>query len=136
MWLPLALLAAFFAALVAIFGKIGLDKVDPIFATTLRAFVMFCFVLLISIGTKKINFSSLDKHAVTFILLSGIAGALSWIFYFSALKLGDPSKISSIDRLSVVFVVLLAAAFALEKLTLLKVAGALLMVAGAVVISL
>jgi transporter family protein len=136
MWLLFAILSAVFAALVAIFGKIGLSKVDPIFATSIRSLVMFVLVFLTAVVGKKINFSSLDRGSLFYIILSGLAGALSWIFYFIALKYGDASKVSAIDRLSIVFVIILAGLFALEKFTLLKVAGALLITIGAVLISL
>lgn len=136
MWLFYALLSAVFAALVAIFGKIGIANVDSTFATAIRALVMFIFVFLAALIGKKINFVSLDRTAIIYIILSGLAGALSWLFYFYALKTGDASKVAAVDRTSVVFVIVIAGLFAIEKFTLLKLAGAVLITAGAILVGL
>lgn len=136
-WLVLALLSAITAALVAIFGKIGLEGVDTTLATGLRAGVMFVFMTLVLLFTKKIpDITTLNRKDVLFIILGGIAGALSWIFYFLALKLGEASKVAPIDRLSVVFVIIFAALFLGEKLTLKVALGALLIAVGAIIIAL
>jgi transporter family protein len=136
-WLILALLSAISAALVAIFGKIGLEGVDTTLATGLRAGVMFVFMTLVLLFTKKIpDIMTLNRKAVFYIILGGIAGALSWIFYFLALKLGQASKVAPIDRLSVVFVIIFAALFLGEKLTLKVAIGTLLIVVGAILIAL
>lgn len=137
MWLPLALLSAVFAALVAIFGKIGLKDVDSTLATTVRAFFMFVFLLIVSLSTGRMaQLGTLNNRALKFIIFSGIAGALSWIFYFAALKLGRAGQVASIDRLSLIFTIILAALFLGEKLTITSVTGALLMIAGAILITL
>jgi len=140
MWILYALLAAFTAALVAIFAKLGLQNVDPTLATTLRSVIMAMFLLLVSLLLGKFNgftFStSLSGKEWMLISLAGIAGALSWLFYFFALKLGSASAVVAIDRLSLVFVIILAAIFLQEAITWRAVAGTLLMVAGALFISL
>ncbi len=103
-WLPLALLAA-------IFGKIGLERVDGTFATVVRAVIMAGFMLLAGWATGRFSptfWQSLDLRAVVFIVLSGAAGASSWLAFFLALKVGDASRVAPIDRLSVVFVIVLA----------------------------
>ena len=134
-WIPLAILSAFSAGLVAIFGKLGLAGVDSTLATAVRAVVMALFLLAVAAALGKFNqLGSLSSRAITFIVLSGLAGALSWLFYFLALKLGPVTGVASLDRLSVVFAVLLAALFLGEALTLKVVLGLLLLVAGAVLL--
>ena len=137
MWLLLALLSAVFAALVAIFGKIGLKNVDSTLATTMRALVMFVFLFVVTLSTGQLGgLGTINNRALKFIIFSGIAGALSWIFYFAALKLGRTGQVASIDRLSLIFTIILAALFLGEKLTIASVVGALLMIAGALLITL
>ena len=115
----MAILSAFFAALVSILAKIGLQGVDSTVATAMRAIVMTFFTVIFAISTGKgpqLTQSS-SKH-VGFIILSGIAGALSWLFYFAALRLADASKVAPVDRASVLIVMVLAALFLGEGITL------------------
>lgn len=138
-WFVLALLAAIFAALTAIFGKVGVEKIDPNFATIVRSIIMVVFLLGVGFATGKLApsfWQTLDKKAFLFIVLSGLAGATSWLFYFAALKVGLASKVAPIDRLSIVFVLLFAAIFLGEKLSLASIIGILLMTAGAVLLAL
>ena len=118
-WFLLAALSAFFAALVSIFAKIGLQGVDSTVGTAVRAIIMmlfiFIFVIFIGKGPQLIQFTSKEMG---FIILSGIAGALSWLFYFAALKLADASKVVPVDRASVLIVMVLATLFLGEKITL------------------
>lgn len=139
MWLILAILSAITAALVAIFGKIGLKNIDPTFATTVRSLIMAAFLVITSLFLGKFNntnFSSLTGRDWLLIALAGVSGALSWLFYFMALKLGLATRVVVIDRLSLVFVVVLAAIFLGEALSWRVALGAVLMVAGAMIISL
>ena len=139
MWLVFSFLSAGFAAAVAIFGKIGLDKVDPTLATTLRSVVMMLFMFFASLSLgkfKSFSITDLQGKEWVFIVLAGVAGALSWLFYFLALKDGDATRVSAIDRLSIVFVVLLAALFLSEALTVKSLIGALLITGGALLIAL
>ncbi len=140
MWILYALLAAFTAALVAIFAKLGLQNVDPTLATTLRALIMALFLIIISLLLDKFNgfaFStSLSGKEWLLLSLAGIAGALSWLFYFFALKQGSASAVVAIDRLSLVFVIMLAAFFLQEAISWRTLTGVLLMVTGALFISL
>ena len=132
-WIIYALLSAFFAALVDIFGKIVLSGVDSTFATTIRAIIMATFLVVVSVMLGKLDFSSsLSGKALAFIALSGIAGALSWLFYFSALKIGPAPAVAALDRLSVVFVLVLALLFLGEHLTWKNGFGALLVATGAI----
>lgn len=124
------------AALVAIFGKIGMQNMDSTFATTIRAIVMAIFLIITSAFLGKLNFEQLALNKEFFwIVLSAIAGALSWVFMFAALKLGPASAVSAIDRLSIVFVVLLAALFLGEALTIKSILGTILIVAGALLVT-
>ena len=134
-----AFLSAISAALVAIFGKLGLKTLDSTLATTVRSIIMAVFLILTSLALKK--FGGFSGGAVgfkewLFIFLAGIAGALSWLFYFAELKYGNVSKIVAIDRLSLIFVVIFAAMFLGEAVGWRAAAGAVLMVGGAILITL
>lgn len=138
MWILYALLSAVAAALVAIFGKLGLKGIDPTLATTIRSIIMAGFLIIASLALKKFqgfSFDDLSAKAWTLIALSGVAGALSWLFYFIALKLGPATKVAVLDRLSVVFVLILAALFLGEALKWKSVAGVVLMVLGALLVT-
>lgn len=137
MWLIYSLLSAITAALVAIFAKIGLSTVDTTLATTMRTFIMFAFFVLVSFFLKKfdqVTVASLYSKEWLFIVLSGLAGAFSYVFYFLALKYGLASRVAVVDRLSVVFVIILAAIFLGETISWKIALGAVLMVAGALTI--
>ncbi len=135
LWIIYALLSAIFAALVAIFGKIGVRDVDSTLATSVRAFVMFIFLLLVILATKKYSeVNTIDKNSLLFIVLSGIAGAISWIFYFMALKFGPASKVATVDRTSLVFVMVFSALLLGEKVTITKSIGILLVVTGSILV--
>jgi bacterial/archaeal transporter family protein len=138
LWLIFALLSAISAAAVAIFGKLGLQGIDPNTATAIRAIVMALFLVsVVLIQDRFANLSSImeNKKAVFYIILGGIAGALSWLFYFIALKLGKVQQVAPIDRLSVVFAILLAFLFLGEKITLKVGIGAALVTVGAILIA-
>lgn len=138
-WFTLATLSAIFAALTAIFAKVGLTRVDANFATIVRSLVMAAFLLLVGFATGRLApsfWQTLDRKALLFIVLSGLAGATSWLFYFWALKVGLASKVAPIDRLSIVFVLLFAVIFLGEKLSALAVIGVILMSAGALLLTL
>ena len=120
-WLFYALLSALSAAMVSIFGKIGLQGVDSNAATAVRAVIMAVF--LVGVVVIQGNLSHLpevfaDKKALLCIALSGIAGAVSWLFYFLALKMGRVSQVAPVDKLSVVFAVLLAMLLFGERVSL------------------
>ncbi|NCN52540.1 EamA family transporter [Candidatus Parcubacteria bacterium] len=137
LWIIYALLSAAFAALVAIFGKIGIQNIDSTLATTVRAIVMAFFLVSVSLMLGKAKLlSTIDNKTFMFIVLSGIAGALSWLFYFVALRSGPAGAVASLDRLSVVFVVLLAALFLGESLTWKTGIGVTLITAGALFMTL
>ena len=134
-WIIYALLAAVFAAAVAILGKIGLKDVDSTLATTIRAVVMAIFLLGAAAILQKFSLiKTVGSQTLTFIIFSGVAGALSWLFYFLALKYGPATGVAALDRLSVVFVVILAAMFLGEALTFKSVSGLVLLVLGALLL--
>ena len=135
MWIGYALLSAIFAAAVAILGKIGLKNVDSTLATTIRAVVMALFLLGATATLQKFSLiKTVGSQTLTFIIFSGVAGALSWLFYFLALKNGPATGVAALDRLSVVFVVILAAMFLGEAITLKSVSGLILLVLGALLL--
>ena len=139
LWLFYALLSAVFAALVAIFGKIGLKDLDTNTATAIRAIIMALFLVAVIIVQGKWNQVEvvLSNHkALLFIILSGLAGAVSWLFYFLALKKGSVSQIVPIDRLSIVFALVFALIFLGERINLTKGIGALIVLIGAVLVAL
>ena len=135
-WIVYALLAALFAALVAILGKVGLRDVDATLATAVRAVVMAGFlVTAAAVLGKAGSVGDIPRRAFLFIVLSGAAGAASWFFYFLALPDGTATGVAALDRLSVVLVFVLAVVFLGEAFSLKAALGALLVVAGAVLLT-
>ncbi len=135
MWWLYALLSAFFAALTAIFAKIGIKGVDTDLATAIRTVVILLIAWAIVIfrgGVESI--SSLSKTNWTFLVFSGCATGLSWICYFKALQLGKVSQVAPVDKLSVAIAIVLAVVFLKEPLSLKSAVGALLIIGGTVVL--
>ncbi|MWP48930.1 MULTISPECIES: EamA family transporter [unclassified Gilliamella] len=138
-WLIYALLSAITAASVAILGKIGLQHLDANTATAIRAIVMAIFLVGVVVVQGKLNLINTffnDKKALFIIALSGIAGALSWLFYFMAIKEGKVSQVAPIDKLSVVFAVVFAVVLFGEKISLLAGIGVAMIAAGAILVAL
>ncbi len=135
-WIIFALLSAIFAALVAILGKVGIQNIDSTLATTVRSVIMagFLTATALLLGKGKL-LSTIDNKALVFIALSGIAGALSWLAYFVALRTGPASSVAALDRLSVVFVLIFAVLFLSEQLTWRTGVGAALITAGAILMT-
>ncbi|GIW67016.1 MAG: membrane protein [Candidatus Parcubacteria bacterium] len=132
-WIIFALFSAITAALVAIFGKIGVFNIDSTLATTVRAIIMAVFLVIVSLALGKFQLlKTIDNKTLLFIILAGVSGALSWLFYFLALKLGPASGVAALDRLSVVFVLIFSVLFLAEKLTLKSALGATLITIGAI----
>lgn len=131
MWWIYALLAALFAALTAIFAKVGVANVNSNLATGIRTIVILIMIWLIifSRGEAK-GLATLSRHNILFLVISGVATGLSWIFYFKALQLGDVTQVSMLDKLSIVLTIVLAAVFLGEAITLRTGLAALLIVAG------
>ncbi|BCX16075.1 MAG: membrane protein [Candidatus Parcubacteria bacterium] len=136
-WFLYAIFSSLFAALVAIFGKLGLKNTDSVLATTIRGVIMAIFLLVTSFFLKKFslnNFNSLSWKDWVLIVAAGLAGALSWIFYFLALKEGMASKVAAIDRTSIIFVIILSVLILGEKISWKAFLGAILMAAGAIMV--
>ena len=135
-WIAYALLAALFAALVAVLGKVGLKEVDPTLATAIRAVVMAGLLVMVALVLGKAGgLGEISRRPLVFIVLSGGAGAASWLFYFLALRDGPATSVAALDRLSVVFVFVLAVLFLGEAFTLKAALGAALVVAGAILLT-
>ena len=136
-WLPWALGSAVFAALTAIFAKIGLEGVDSDFATLLRTIVIVCVLaLIVAVTGKWSNPLQLPTRSVTFLVLSALATGASWICYFRALQIGHASQVAPVDKLSVVLVAAFAVAFLGERPSLREWAGIGLVASGVLVLSL
>ncbi len=135
MWWIYALLSAFFASLTAIFAKIGVTNVNANLATAIRTVVILVVAwgIVLARGEAK-GLNTLSKHNVLFLVVSGIATGLSWICYFKALQMGKVSQVAPVDKLSVALTIVLSVVFLGEALTLKTALGALLIVAGTVVL--
>lgn len=134
MWRYYALLSAFFAALTAIFAKIGVKDVNSNLATAIRT----TFILMLTWGIVLFSgvanqIKDISRHTWIFLLLSGVATGLSWLFYFKALQVGDVSRVAPIDKLSVVITILLAFLLLKEPVSPKVVIGAMLITAGSIV---
>jgi len=135
MWKYYALLSAFFAALTAILSKVGVKGINGNVATAIRTFVVLLLawgIVLLSGQLKEIK--EISKSNLLFLILSGVATGLSWIFYFKALETGDVSKVAPIDKLSVAFTMGLAFFVLRETLNLQTIVGGVLIVIGTLVI--
>ena len=135
MWWIFALLSALFAALTAIFAKVGIKGVDTDLATAIRTVV----ILIIAWGIAFIRggaftMSTLTKQNILFLCLSGVATGLSWIFYFKALQLGKVSQVAPVDKMSVAIAIILSVIFLGETLDVKTIIGALLIIAGTIVL--
>lgn len=139
MYILFGLLSALFASLVTIFGKMGLKRVDPVFATSIRAVIMALFFVIAVFVLQKVpknGFSSLSTTDWLLVIGAGICGALSWAFYFQALKIGDATRVAGLDRLSLVFIAVLSAIVLGEHFSIKSVIGVLLMIGGVYMLTL
>lgn len=136
LWFPLALLSAVFTAASAILGKAGVAATTSTAATLVRTACMFLTLLIYALITGKFSFSGgLSGRPLTYIMLSGVFGAITWLFFFWALKVGDASKVVPVDNLSLLFAAILAVMFLGERMTWVGGGGAILMVIGAVLVA-
>jgi len=135
-WIAWALLSAVFAGLTAILAKVGVANVNSHLATAIRTTVVLLITWAIAItATPAAQFAVPGRRTLLFLGLSGAATGLSWLCYFRALQLGEASRVAPIDKLSVVFVIVLAGAFLGERLTWQQAVGGALIVAGSLVIA-
>ena len=135
MWVIFALLSAFFASLTAILAKVGVKGVDSNLATAIRTTVILVMTygIVISSGVIK-EVRLISKTSLLFLVLSGIATGLSWLFYFKALQLGPASKVAPIDKLSVALTIFLSILILRESAEPKVIFGGLLIVAGSLAI--
>lgn len=136
MWILFALLAAVSAAVVTVLSKAGIKNVDSNLAFAIQAVV----IILVSWGVVLVQgaapqLKSIDGRSWTYLLIAGVVTTLSSLFTFRALKLGDASQVSPLERVSLVFAILFAALFLKEKITWQIIIGAVLMAAGAIIIA-
>ena len=135
-WQAWALLSAFFAALTAIFAKIGVQGVGSDFATLVRTLVILAAISALVTATGQWQpLSALSGRSLAFLVLSGLATGASWLCYFRALKLGDASRVAPVDKLSVVLVAVFGVAFLGEHLTRTHWLAVALIAAGAVLLA-
>jgi transporter family protein len=133
-WLTWALLSAAFAALTAIFAKVGLEGVDSDLATLVRTFVIIIVLsAFVYLTGKWANPFELSSHTLLFLVLSGLATGASWVCYFRALKIGEASKVAPVDKLSVMLVAVFAVLFLHERPSAREWIG-ILMVGGGVLV--
>ncbi|WP_300757515.1 EamA family transporter [uncultured Brachyspira sp.] len=141
MYILFALLSSIFAALTAILIKIGLSNINSNLATAIRTIIILIMSWIIVFYTNKNGsvietIKNINSKTLIFIILSGIATGLSWIFYFKALQIGNVNKAAVIDKLSIVFTIILASIFLKEALTLKVIIGAVFILAGTLIITL
>lgn len=136
-WFYFAVLSAVFAALTAIFAKVGLEGIDSDFATLIRTFVIVAVLSAFVLFTGKwTNLLTLNPKSLLFLVLSGLATGVSWVCYFRALKVGDASKVAPIDKLSLVLVAIFAVIFLNERPSVKDWIGIILVSAGVILIGL
>jgi bacterial/archaeal transporter family protein len=136
-WQVWAVLSAIFAALTAIFAKIGVEDINSDLATFIRTIAVVCILALIVYGTRQFqNLAAISGRTYLFLLLSGLGTGASWLCYFRALKLGNAAQVAPIDKLSVVLVAVFGVVFLGEQLSTLNWLGVLLVTAGALLVAL
>jgi transporter family protein len=134
-WLGWALLSAVFAGLTAVLARVGVQGVDSNLATAIRTVVILVFAWSVALYRNDQQLSTVTPRTWLFLVLSGLATGASWLCYFRALQLGQVSKVAPIDKLSVVFAILLAAVFLHERLTWQNWVGGALIVGGSLVLA-
>jgi transporter family protein len=134
MWWIYALLSALFASLTAIFAKKGIKGVDTDLATAIRTVIILFMAWSIVFFKGSQNLSGLTKQNWLFLVLSGLATGLSWIFYFKALQLGKVSQVAPVDKMSVALTILLSVIFLGEALTWKTATGAACIITGTLIL--
>lgn len=134
MWWLFALLSAIFAALTSILAKVGIDGVNSNLATAIRTCVVVLMAwLMVFITNAQDGISQISRKSWIFLILSGLATGASWLCYYKALQMGEASKVVPIDKLSVVFTLVLAFVFLHEKFTAKSAIGCVLIAAGTLI---
>jgi transporter family protein len=134
-WALWALLSALFAGLTAILAKVGVEGINSNLATAIRTVVILLFTWAIALSEVSWPaLANVSRRSWLFLVLSGVATGLSWLCYFRALQLGEASRVAPVDKLSVVFAIVLAAVFLRERLTWQHYAGGALILSGALIL--
>lgn len=134
-WKLFALASAFFAALTAIFGKVGVASINSNLATFIRTIVILAVTaLVLSLRREWRGPESWDSKSIIFLVLSGLATGASWLCYYRALQLGPASKVAPIDKLSLAITIVLAALFLGEQISVKTLVGGILIIAGSIVL--
>ena len=134
MWLILALLSAIFAALTSILAKVGIDGVNSNLATAIRTMVVVVMAWgMVFLTNAQSGIMEISKKSWIFLIFSGLATGASWLCYYRALQVGDASKVVPVDKMSVVFTLILAFVFLHEKFTVKSLLGCILIAAGTLV---
>lgn len=137
MWAVLAVLSAVFAALTSIFAKVGIHDVDSTLATAVRTVVVVLMAwVMVFITHTQSGITGIDRKSWIFLILSGLATGASWLCYYKALQLGEVSKVVPIDKLSILFTLVLAFVFLHEKFTVKSAVGTALITIGTLVMAL
>lgn len=137
MWQTYALLSAFFAALTAIFAKVGVSGVNSNLATAIRTVVILFIAWGIVFATVPLReIREISRHTLLFLVLSGMATGISWLFYFKALQIGEASKVAPLEKISVAFTIILAFVFLGDPLSVKTIIGGILILGGALVLAL
>lgn len=136
-WIFWAALSAVFAALTAIFGKIGIAGVGSDFATFIRTLVILAAIaLMLSLTNGWQSFHSVSSKSWIFLVLSGLATGASWLCYYRALQIGDAARVAPIDKLSVVLVAIFGVTFLSERLSAVNWAGIAMIGVGVILVAL
>ena len=133
----LALLSAVFAALTSILAKVGIQNVDSTLATAVRTLVVVAMSwMMVFITNTQGGITEISRKSWIFLILSGLATGASWLCYYKAIQLGDVSKVVPIDKLSVIFTLILAFVFLHEKFNAKSIIGCILIGAGTLLMAL
>lgn len=133
MWIIYALLAALFGALTAIFAKVGVKDINSDLATAIRTLVILALTWgIVLFGGHLKGLKEISGNTLLFLILSGVATGLSWLFYFKARQAGEVSRVAPLDKLSVVFTLILAVLFLKEPVSPRVIIGACLITAGGI----
>ena len=135
MWFVYALLSAFFAALTSILAKVGIQNLNSNLATAIRTIVVLVMAWSVVFITGKQNeLANIEQKNLIFLVLSGIATGLSWLFYYKALQIGEASKVIPVDKFSLVIGMVLAFIVLKEVVTIKTIIGGILITAGTFVL--
>jgi transporter family protein len=131
MWFVLALLSAVFAALTSIFAKVGIENVDSHLGTAIRTMVVVVMAwVMVFITNAHGGIGEISRKSWIFLILSGLATGASWLCYYKAIQIGDVSKVVPVDKLSVIFTLVMAFIFLHEKFSAKSIVGCVLIAAG------